>query len=56
MDDDNLALHSIILDIYRDFKKICDIHHLRYFAISGTTIGAVYWNNIIPWDDDMDIA
>lgn len=49
-------LHSIILNIYAVFKEICEKNHLRYFAISGTTIGAALWNGIIPWDDDIDIA
>ena len=49
-------LHKIILEIYDIFKKICEKEGYRYFAISGTTIGAGFWKGIIPWDDDMDIA
>ena len=49
-------LHNIILNLYAEFKRICDKYSLKYFAISGTTIGAVFWNGFIPWDDDMDIA
>ena len=48
--------HSIVLNLYKELQKICESHKLRYYAISGTTIGAVLWNGIIPWDDDIDIA
>ncbi len=49
-------LHQIVLNIYKEFQSICEAHHLNYYAISGTTLGAVLWQGIIPWDDDMDIA
>lgn len=56
MKENYTELHKIVLDIYKEFKSICEKNNLRYFAISGTTLGAVLWNGIIPWDDDMDIA
>ena len=49
-------LHKIVLETFKIFKKLCDENGLRYFAISGTTLGAALWEGIIPWDDDMDIA
>ena len=55
-DKDLSSVHEIILDVYKEFRKICEKNNLRFFAISGTTIGAVLWKGIIPWDDDMDIA
>lgn len=54
--DEMVPIHEIVLDLYKEFKKVCDDNGLRYFAISGTTLGAVLWNGFIPWDDDMDIA
>ena len=51
-----VALHNTVLNIYKSFKELCEAHGLRYFAISGTTLGAVLWKGFIPWDDDMDIA
>lgn len=46
----------IILNIYKEFKRICDEKGIYYFAIGGTAIGAVRHNGFIPWDDDMDVA
>lgn len=60
MDNKNIenekVIQDICLDIYKDFKRICDKHQLRYYAIGGTCIGAVRHQGFIPWDDDMDIA
>ena len=44
------------MEILKDFMKICDEHHLRYFAVAGTGIGAMRHGGFIPWDDDIDIA
>ena len=58
MDEEKLfsEIHKIDLKIYKSFKEICEKNNLRFFAISGTTIGVALWEGFIPWDDDMDIA
>lgn len=44
------------LEVLKAFQKVCDEHHLTYFAIAGTCIGAVRHNGFIPWDDDIDVG
>lgn len=46
----------IEVDILNEFKRVCEKHNLRYFAIGGTCIGAIRHAGFIPWDDDVDVA
>lgn len=57
--DDNSKLRSLQLrelEIMRIFSEVCDRHHLRYYIVGGTMLGAVRHKGFIPWDDDMDVA
>ncbi len=49
-------IQMTILDIFKEFKRICEENNLRYYAIGGTCIGAIRHRGFIPWDDDLDVA
>lgn len=56
-DEYNLCpVWEAILDVYNEFRSICDRHSLRYYITDGTAIGAVRHNGFIPWDDDFDLS
>ena len=44
------------LEIFKDFKTVCDENNLAYFGFAGTGIGALRHGGFIPWDDDIDVA
>ena len=47
---DNLA------KLLGEFDAFCRSCGVSYFAGSGTLLGAYLYNDLIPWDDDIDIA
>lgn len=49
-------IHQHILGIAKAFDRICMNHHIPYFMIGGTMLGAIRHQGFIPWDDDMDFG
>lgn len=49
-------LHGILLDLGKEFHRICTRHDIPYYMLGGTMLGAVRHKGFIPWDDDMDFG
>lgn len=50
------TIQEILLKMTAELDRVCQKYNLRYYAICGTLIGALRHHDIIPWDDDLDVA
>ena len=48
--------HRILKILLKDFDRVCQKYNLRYYVICGSLLGGVRHNDLIPWDDDVDVA
>lgn len=48
--------HKILMKTLVEFDRVCTENNLRYYLICGSLLGAVRNKELIPWDDDVDVA
>lgn len=49
-------LHEALKEIVKDFDDICRRAGVSFCLIYGTMLGAARHQDIIPWDDDVDLG
>lgn len=55
-DSEHLFFKNSVKYSFLELMKLLDSNNIPYFASSGTLLGAVRHNGIIPWDTDIDIG
>lgn len=46
----------VVLDILREFDKVCKENDILYWVMGGSLVGAIRHKGFIPWDDDVDVG
>ncbi len=48
--------HDILIHLLKEFDRVCEKYGLHYYVICGSLIGIIRHKDMIPWDDDVDVA
>ena len=49
-------LHDELREVLRETVRVLDEAGIPYFIQGGTAIGAHFFDDIVPWDDDIDLG
>ena len=49
-------LHKELKETLREVVRVCEQAKIPYFIQGGTAIGAHFFDDIVPWDDDIDLG
>ena len=49
-------LHRELYDVLGEVVRVCEAAGIPYFIQGGTAIGAHFFEDIVPWDDDIDLG
>ena len=49
-------LHSELKETLREVVRVCEVADIPYFIQGGTAIGSHFFDDIVPWDDDIDLG
>ena len=49
-------LHKELKETLREVVRVCEEAKIPYFIQGGTAIGAHFFDDIVPWDDDIDLG
>ena len=50
------AVQLKLIDILTEFAEVCRKNQLTFYPFYGSLIGTLRGNQVIPWDDDIDVA
>lgn len=50
------SAQRILKKLLMEFDRVCAKYGLHYYLICGGLLGAVRHQDLIPWDDDVDVA
>jgi len=48
--------HKCMTEILKEIDRVCTKHNIKWWIEDGTLLGALRYQDFIPWDDDCDIG